>query len=268
MKLRTLLLAAMAFAASTPALPAQDPAAAKTAPAGGYQPQTVQVQGQEFAYQLLKPATVEAGKTYPLILFLHGAGERGTDNQAQLKHFAGKMASPARQAKYPCFLIAVQCRPEQKWSDVDWSATGPIHMQAKPTLMHDYAVAALDQVLASQPVDKTRLMLTGISMGGYGTWDMAIRYPERFACAAPICGGGDATRASVLKALPLGVWHGGADNVVIPLRSQEMVAAIKAAGSTVLKYTELPGVGHDSWTAAYAPESGLLDWMFAQQRKP
>jgi predicted peptidase len=127
------------------------------------------------------------------------------------------------------------------------------------------AVAILDEVLKTEPIDPDRVYLTGLSMGGYGTWDLAERMPKRFAAAVPICGGGDDTKANRLVGLPLWAWHGDADPAVPVERSRQMIAAIKTAGGNA-KFTELPGVGHDSWTKAYTDPEGAIPWLFEQRR--
>lgn len=218
-----------------------------------------------FRYRLLRPANVEPGQAYPLVLFLHGAGERGSDNLAQLKYLPTWLAEPDLRERHPCFVVAPQCRADHQWAPYDWSAkkSSPL----APSLMTDLvaAVGAVDAVVAAEPIDTGRIYLTGLSMGGYGAWELAARMPQRFAAVAPICGGGDETQAAKLVGLPIWCFHGADDKVVPVERSRTMVAAIKAAGGE-LKYSELPGVGHDSWTPAYR-ESDLLDWLFQQRRQ-
>ncbi len=221
---------------------------------------------QTVKYRLLKPEKIEAGKEYPVVLFFHGAGERGNDNVNQLKYFPTWMAEPERRAKFPCFVIALQCPANQKWVDRPWDKKTSQPMLAEMSEPMRNAVEILDEVIAHNPVDKDRVYLTGMSMGGYGAWDLAARMPERFAAVAPICGGGDEKQAERLAKLPIWVWHGGADPVVPVERSRQMIEAIKKAGGSP-KYTELPGVGHDSWTRAYTDPDGLIPWMFAQKRK-
>ena len=121
----------------------------------------------------------------------------------------------------------------------------------------------LDQLIAKKPIDTRRIYLTGLSMGGYGTWDLIARQPERFAAAIPICGGGDPATAERIKHIPLWVFHGDADSAVKVSRSRDMVAALKQAGGEP-KYTEYEGVGHDSWTRTYkSPE--IYEWLFSQR---
>ena len=134
------------------------------------------------------------------------------------------------------------------------------------TLPDAPAIAALDTVLAEEPtVAVDRLLLTGLSMGGYGSWDLAARMPERFAAVLPICGGGDAATATRLVKLPIWCFHGESDPVVPADRSRSMIAAIKAAGGTPI-FSVLPAVGHDSWTPAYR-NPAVLDWLFDQRRR-
>ena len=128
------------------------------------------------------------------------------------------------------------------------------------------AIAALHDVVRDFPVDPDRIVVTGLSMGGYGTWDLAARHPEWFAAAAPVCGGGDARAAARLTGLPISVWHGAADQAVPPDRSQVMVEALREANGNV-EYHELDGVGHNAWVQAYG-EDGCLDELFAARRDP
>ena len=218
-----------------------------------------------FNYQLLKPAKIEPGVKYPVILFLHGAGERGDDNQIQLKYLPQSMATAERLAKYPCFVIAPQCRTNARWAEVDWSDNKSTPMANKPGEQMRMVIGILKEVLAKEPADASRVYLTGLSMGGYGSWDLAMRHPEWFAAVAPICGGGDETGAARLKDIPLWAFHGDADQAVPVERSRRMIKAIEAAGGKP-KYTEYPGMGHHSWVPAYDEKSGLLEWMFAQRR--
>lgn len=221
---------------------------------------------ETFEYRLLKPQRIEPGKKYPVVLFLHGAGERGSDNKLQLKYLPEWLASSENREKFPCFLIVPQCRQERKWSDVDWSAPS----SELPPRMSDQmqvAVKALDEVLAEFPCDADRIYLTGISMGGYGGWDLAERTPQRFAAVVPVCGGGDPAHADRLAGVSVWAWHGDADKAVPVGRSREMIAAIERAGGHP-KYTELKGVGHNSWVQAYHDPGNVLPWMFERVRKP
>jgi predicted peptidase len=218
-----------------------------------------------FRFRLLRPAAVEPGSRYPLVVFLHGAGERGGDNLAQLKYLPTWLAEPPLRERHPCFVLAPECRADHSWSPFDWSDTKSSPLAAEPTADLAAVVAALEAVMAAEPVDADRVYLTGLSMGGYGAWELAARWPDRFAAVAPICGGGDESQAAKLAAVPIWCFH-GADDAIVPVeRSRSMVAAIRAAGGEP-RYTELPGVGHDSWTPAYR-DPKLLEWLFAQRRR-
>jgi len=225
------------------------------------------VAGQERHFRLLLPLPEPLSPPTPVVLFLHGAGERGTDNAAQLTHFPEKMAQPEWRAKYRCFLIAPQCEPDKQWVDAPWGDKQPKALAEEPSEMLRLALAALEQVRAEYQaaIDPARLYVTGLSMGGYGTWELAMRHPDAFAAAAPICGGGDESQAERLKGLPIWAFHGDQDTVVWPERSERLVAAVNRAGGQA-KVSLLAGVGHDSWSPAYDPKSGLLDWLFAQKR--
>lgn len=219
----------------------------------------------EFRYRLLRPEASTPGGRHPVVLFLHGAGERGDDNEAQLKFLPLWMAEPGNRKRHPCFLIAPQCRKDRAWAEIDWKSKQPLPLAERPTADLAAAVAALDAVLAEDAADPSRIYLTGLSMGGYGTWDLACRSPDRFAAALPICGGGDRAAAERLAAMPLWCFHGVDDPVVPVDLSRSMIEAIIAAGGVPIS-SELPGVGHDSWTPAYR-NPAVLDWLFAQRRR-
>ncbi|MEP6671792.1 MAG: GDSL-type esterase/lipase family protein [Chthoniobacter sp.] len=219
--------------------------------------------GTLLGFRLLKPKDYDAAKKYPLVLVLHGAGERGTDNAVQLKYGAPLFLKPEVRDKYPCFVVAPQCPPDQTWSAVKgW--TGPNAFEEEPTAPMKLVLGALDGLLKEFPVDQDRLYVTGLSMGGYGTWDLLTRQPQRWAAAAPICGGGDASRIAPAKGVAVWAFHGVLDPTVPVVRTREMIAALEAAGGKPL-YSEYPYVKHDSWNIAYG-EPELLPWMFAQRR--
>ncbi|RYD73127.1 MAG: hypothetical protein EOP84_22040, partial [Verrucomicrobiaceae bacterium] len=219
--------------------------------------------GQSLPYQLLSPET-PSGKV-PLVILLHGAGERGNDNQAQLKHGAPLFLKKEIQEKYPAYVLVPQCPKDQKWVDWDWRQ--PFTKQpAEPAAPMKLVLAVLDTLLKEkQDIDHDRIYVTGISMGGFGTWDIATRYPDRFAAIVPICGGGDPEKAPAIAKLPVWTFHGNADSVVTVDLTRRMVDSIQKAGGTPL-YTEYANVTHDSWSNAYS-EPMLLPWLFAQKRQ-
>jgi predicted peptidase len=219
--------------------------------------------GQTLPYRLMKPAGYDPATKYPLVVFLHGAGDRGSDNEKQISDCIPQFASKENRAQYPCFLIAPQCPENAKWSDVDWAADSHT---ISPTMTEParLTIELIEAIANEYSIDTKRIYITGLSMGGYGTWDLIARRPDLFAAAVPICGGADEATAAKVKHIPIWVFHGAKDDVVNAARSRNMVAALVKAGGKP-KYTEYPDVGHDSWNPAYRdPE--LLKWLFAQGR--
>jgi predicted peptidase len=215
-------------------------------------------------YRLLRPRDYDAKKKYPLVIFLHGAGERGSDNEKQLRHGANDFASDEIMTKYPAFVMVPQCPDNEKWSDVDWSAMSST-LPENPSRSLSATMKAVEALAREFSIDSKRLYITGLSMGAYGTWDALSRWPEEFAAAATVCGGGDPAYARRMKDVPIWAFHGDEDMAVKVQRSREMIEALKAAGGTP-KYTEYAGVGHDSWTRTYA-DPALYEWLFAQEKK-
>lgn len=218
--------------------------------------------GGQLPYRLLKPEGYDAKQKYPLVLFLHGAGERGDDNAVQLVHGMQTFITDENRKKYPCFVVAPQCPTGKRWVEVDWSAD--THRQPpEPSAALALTLDVLAALRKEFSIDVERQYVTGLSMGGYGTWDLIARYPAMFAAAAPVCGGGDEMTANLLVKTPIWAFHGDKDTAVKPERSRNMIEAIKKAGGKPL-YTEYPGVGHNSWTPAYN-DPKLLEWMFSQK---
>ena len=206
-------------------------------------------------YLLYLPKEYEAkgAKRWPLMLFLHGAGERGSDVWKVATHGPPKLITQHRD--FPFIVVSPQCPEGQIWSD-------------------DVLLGLLDELLATYSVDASRVYLTGLSMGGYGTWSLGLGHPERFAAIAPICGGGElinvllasGTKAQALKTLGVWAFHGGKDPVVPLDESKRMVEALKKAGVPDVKLTVYPEAGHDSWTETYNnPE--FYDWLLKHRRE-
>ncbi|MFN7876549.1 MAG: dienelactone hydrolase family protein [Pirellula sp.] len=214
-------------------------------------------------YRLLKPMGYEFGKKYPLLVFLHGAGERGADNVITLKHGAREFVKEDRRKQYPAYILIPQCPSEAKWSNTDWSQDSSMLPENASDSMQSLK-ELIDEMVENAGVDSDRILLTGLSMGGYGTWDAIARYPGFFAAAAPICGGGDPSTVNRFAGLPIWCFHGAKDSVVKVSRSREMVEAIKKTGAQI-RYTEYPDAEHDSWTTTYAnPE--FYSWIFTQKK--
>lgn len=220
--------------------------------------------GTVVRYRWSAPETTEPGKTYPLVLFLHGAGERGTDNAAQLKHGVTAILDGAKKLNQPCFLIAPQCPPDIWWAPIKHD-TMNLSDAGKPNKMLEAVLALVDDTTKKQPIDPKRFYVTGLSMGGFATWWLLGRAPERIAAAVPICGGGDPAQAAKFKDVPIHAIHGEADPVVPVRTTREMISALEKAGGKPLA-TYYPGVGHDSWTQAYN-DPALIRWLFDQRQK-
>lgn len=220
--------------------------------------------GVTVKYRWSAPAAMESGKTYPVVLFLHGAGERGTDNRAQLKHGVTAILAASKKLDQPCFLIAPQCPPDGWWASIDRDPKR-LSGAAKPNPLLEAVLALAADTAKHQPVDPKRFYVTGLSMGGFGTWYLLGKVPERIAAAIPICGGGDPARVADFKQVPIWAFHGEADPVVPVSSTRDMITALKQAGGSP-RATYYPKVQHDSWTRTYAnPE--VLKWLFAQRAK-
>jgi predicted peptidase len=236
----------------------------------GFLQRTVEVGSVTYKYQVYVPASYTPSKKWPVVFFLHGAGERGADGERQTD-----LGLPARLREmndFPAIVVMPQCGPGLWWGDPE---------------METQAFAALEQSMKELNGDPDRVYLTGLSMGGYGTWAFGYKYPEKFAALVPVCGGVVANRrfisappwhplsknpedpygetASHLTKIPIWAFHGDADPRVPVTESRKLTEAVKARGGNV-RYTEYPGVAHNSWDRAYWEEE-LLPWLLAQ-RKP
>ena len=221
--------------------------------------------GEFLNYRQYLPKNIPAGKKVPLVLFLHGAGERGNDNLAQLKHGVLSLIRYGAATNDPAIILVPQCPNGMQWVNVPWAAKSHT-MPAQPSQPMKLALALLHAKKAVLPVDPARVYVTGVSMGGYGTWDAVQREPALFAAAMPICGGGDTAGAPTIKNVPIWAFHGDTDGAVPVERSRDMVKALQACGGKV-QYREYPGAGHDVWTRTYN-DPAVLAWFFAQRLAP
>jgi len=219
--------------------------------------------GETLNYRLYVPRNVPPDRKLPLVLFLHGAGERGSNNVSQLVHGVTPLIRYTIASNTPAILLAPQCPANMQWVNVPWNA--PRHtMPAQPSLPMKLALALVLEKMAALPVDPCRVYVTGVSMGGYGTWDAIQREPQLFAAAVPICGGGDTACAPIIKHIPIWTFHGDKDGAVPVSRSRDMTRALEACGGHI-QYREYPGAGHDVWTRTYN-DNAVLAWLFSQRR--
>jgi predicted peptidase len=218
--------------------------------------------GDSLPYRLLKPLAVSQ-QNFPLVIFLHGAGERGNDNEVQIRHITELFLNDKNRMNYPCYVVAPQCPKGEMWAKYD-GEIATMKLRKTPTIAMSLVIALIDSIIDKYPIDRSRIYITGLSMGGFGTWDLVSRYPDKFAAAVPICGGGDASMAGALKNLPIWVFHGSKDRIVSPKHSRKMIAALQEAGG-LPGYTEYPDVEHNSWVNAYR-EPILLEWLFKQKK--
>ena len=217
-------------------------------------------------YNYLEPIEVSDDEKYPLVLFLHGAGERGNDNEAQLKHIAPLFASDSIRELYPSYVVFPQCPEGQYWGSLDttegeWTPSSVL----PPEKSLAGVMKLIDNMIGLYQVDTNRIYISGLSMGGFGTFDYLARKPHFFAAAIPICGGGDSDFAVKYSHVPMKIFHGAKDEVVPATLSREMYRALMDAGAKEVEYIEFPEGRHEVWNEAYAHE-GLLDWMYGQNK--
>jgi predicted esterase len=229
--------------------------------------------GHALPYRLFVPRGLSPSRKVPLVLFLHGSGGRGDDNLHQLTDQAAPLVfvQPDNQARWPVFMVAPQCPAGEQWVAMPWGApSGKGHRPAEPTWPMAAALALVDQLATEFPaIDATQLYVTGMSMGGYGTFDAAARAPHRWRAAVPICGGYDETQVAPLVGVPLWAFHAEDDPVVPVARTRDVIAALRRLGGHP-RYTEYPASarhGHLSWIPAYA-DPALLPWMFGPHPTP
>lgn len=227
----------------------------------------VSERGDTLRYRFLQPEVLEKDKKYPLVLFLHGAGERGADNEKQLVHGGQMWLNPVNRSEYPCFVLVPQCPTDGYWAYMARPLSfDPQQMPAQPELtpVFQSVKELLDQCLAMPAIDKDRIYVMGLSMGGMGTFDMVARYPDLFAAAIPICGTVNPARLAAAKDVAFRIFHGDADDVVPVEGSREAYKALKAAGADV-EYIEFPCINHGSWGPAFNTPD-FMEWLFRQKR--
>lgn len=228
----------------------------------------ITTEGDTVPYRLLLPEHYDSLRQYPIILFLHGAGERGDDNEAQLTHGASSFLKDTNRSKHPSIVIAPQCPKDSYWASVEVDRSQyPLTLTFDYTRDMTYALKAaldiLDKTIVDKSADPKRVYITGLSMGGMGTFEAVYKRPELFAAAIPICGGGDDQAYSNMDInTPFWIFHGDADQVVEVNHSRKLYDILKEQ-HTPVQYTEYPNVNHNSWDKAYREEM-LFTWLYSQ----
>ncbi|MBY0477930.1 MAG: prolyl oligopeptidase family serine peptidase [Chitinophagaceae bacterium] len=228
-------------------------------------------EGKALPYRILYPENYDRTKKYPLVLFLHGAGERGSDNEMQLMHGSKLFLDAANRKKFPAIVIFPQCPANSFWASIKVDTTvQPRAFSFDYTGEANWPLTAANELVqkiaSEEAVDTRRIYIAGLSMGGMGTFESVYRYPKLYAAALPICGGADLNSYSKWTGkTPFWIFHGDADAVVNVKLSREATEKLKSIKAKVT-YTEYPGVNHNSWDNAFA-EADFLKWMFGQKRK-
>ena len=224
--------------------------------------------GDSLLYRQLGPEKIDTDTKYPLVLFLHGAGERGNDNRAQLQHGAMMFTNPVNLDNYPTFALFPQCPTDSYWAPVNRGGKKdetffPYEAPMPPTLQA--VKELLDEFISNNPIDTNRIYIMGLSMGAMGTFEMVCRYPDLFAAAIPICGGVNTKRLQQVEtSTSFRIYHGDADPVVPVEFSRDAYTILKAKDVDV-EYIEFPGVDHNSWTPAFNMPD-FMKWIFSQSK--
>lgn len=243
-----------------------------TSPYSAYSHELYIHNGDTLRYRMLMPANYDVQKSYPLVIFLHGAGERGSDNAAQLLHGGDLFLKDSLRQQYPAFVIFPQCPKDSTWAplrlnrDSSGKVTGFKFIENdRQPVPGQLVKSLLDSLLTTGKINSKKIYIGGLSLGGMGTFDLLARFPNVWAAGFPICGAGEAASAARFAKVPVWIFHGGADAVVPVVFSQDYYKVLKTLNANV-KYTEYPGVGHNSWDNAFA-EPELLKWMFSNKKK-
>jgi predicted peptidase len=222
------------------------------------------VKGDTLNYRLLFP-DADTLRRYPLVIFLHGSGERGNDNEAQLKWGVMNFATDQIMMLHPAIVIAPQCPEKMSWSNFSrGKSSSDMRLQAEPAKPMELLIGLIHQLMRTMPVDSNRIYITGLSMGGFGTYDAIERYPDLFAAAVPVCGGGDPTKASSIAHTPIWIFQGAEDPAVNPSYTLDMFEALTKLGAHP-GMTQYPEVGHFSWLGAYS-DPLMIEWLFRQHK--
>ncbi len=220
--------------------------------------------GDTLKYRMLFP-DADTLRKYPLVIFLHGSGERGSDNEAQLKWGVMNFATDQNMMLHPAIVIAPQCPEKIGWSNFSRGKTSSdMRLLPEPSKPMELLIGLIHQLIKTMPVDTNRIYITGLSMGGFGTYDAIERYPGLFAAAVPVCGGGDVSKVSVIAHLPIWIYQGAEDPAVNPSYALDMLVALTKEGAHP-GFTQYPEVGHFSWLGAYS-DPLMMEWLFRQHK--
>lgn len=230
-----------------------------------YQAATYLQKGESLPYRLLLPKDYDIKKKYPLLIFLHGAGERGNDNELQLTHGSEQFLTPAFRKQYPAIIVFPQCPKDAYWAtilsrEVPLKFSYPKKPKKNPTL--DLVEGMLKEILSNYKIDQSRIYVGGLSMGAMGTFELVYRNPKLFAAAFAICGGANPKIARKIRRPVWRIDHGEVDSVVPIALSEQMVTALKKKKGKV-SFNPYPGVNHNSWDKVFADPS-FLPWLFSQ----
>ncbi len=222
--------------------------------------------GTVLSYRMLKPEKINPEEKYPLVVFLHGAGERGSDNESQLFHGGSVFSNPVNMTKYPAFVIFPQCPAGERWAEYNKQNSFNDNAETPDESKNEKAIICLiEKLVADYPIDTDRLYITGLSMGGMGTFDLVCRHPDLFAAAIPICGAVNPTRLPAAKNVRFRIFHGANDDSVPTIWSRKAYKALKDAGAEV-EYIEFDGTPQASWNPAFNL-TDFLPWLFSQKKK-
>ena len=216
-------------------------------------------------YRIYIPKNYDCGECYPLLVFLHGAGERGNDNEKQIKLFVQDLFDDVESPVYDSIVLVPQCPEDSQWVLTPWTENYVIDETPESPALETLCML-IDECRDFYNIDDDRMYVTGLSMGGYGTWDLLSRHGARFAAGIPICGGGDPSYANLLKRIPIRTYHGSEDESVPVSNTRQMFAAIKRAGGELIDYTEFDGCGHNVWDMVYTDRE-VIDWLYSQDLK-
>ena len=221
--------------------------------------------GAKMPYRLFLPDNYNPKKEYPIVLVFHGAGSRGNDNLKQLRPWVAGWMDDEVQKENPCIILMPQCPKKQQWVNVPWKEGSYRFKDIPESDPMQLSKEIFDKVVQEYAVDKNRVYVMGMSMGGYGTWNFVMRYPDLIAAAVPICGAGDPSMAKKIKRIPIWAFHGDKDPTVPLSGSTDMIESLTRFKKNKARLTIYKDVGHNSYELAWK-NPALIDWLFSQYK--